>query len=251
MKRNLTMAAIIAALILSPMFLNPLVIKADDNSIGSLSSVDNPDGSPNSSSNTADESITVNGSDNSGSNGELVLQTCGGYLYIDGSYYGDFFGSLQSFSVGTTGLLNGFHYVSVQPNNNCGGGGAATGTNSVDFYIQHVPAQQTCSLSVSRNINHGQAPGATFTSANYTYALFSTNEQVGAVNGDYNYSGLTPGNIYTIISTVSVDVNYQGNTFKASGFNSVMCPTPTTQNPNPSSDLILPYITQASLKLGQ
>ena len=247
MKRNLTMAAIIAALILSPMFLNPLVIKADDNSIGSLSSVDNPDGSPNSSSNTADESITVNGSDNSGSNGELVLQTCGGYLYIDGRYYSDFFGSLSSFSVGTTGLSNGQHTINVQPNNNCGGGGAATGTNSVDFYIQHVP-EQTCSLSVSRSVNGG----ASFVSSAYDYTL-NGSQVVSTVSGDHVYP-VTPGN-YTIVATggsATVSVTYQAQSFTAgASSNSVSCPTPTAQNPSPAASLPIPYITQAKLQLGQ
>ena len=126
----------IVAIVLSAFVLNPSVMRADNYSIGTLNSVTNPDGTDNNSSSTADAYINVYGSDNSGSLGELTLQTCGGYFYIDGSYAGDFFGSLSSFTVDVSGLSNGSHSLMIAPNN-CGGV-PATGTNSLDFYVYHV-----------------------------------------------------------------------------------------------------------------
>ncbi len=126
----------IVAIMLSAFVVNHSV-KVDNLSIGTLDSITNPDDTGNNSSNPADSYINVYGSDNSGSRGELVLQTCGGYLYIDGSNAGDFFGSLSSFTVDVSGLSNGSHSVQIVPNN-CGGAPYATGTNSLVFYVYHL-----------------------------------------------------------------------------------------------------------------
>ncbi|MFZ3020260.1 MAG: hypothetical protein WA051_01920 [Minisyncoccia bacterium] len=185
----------------------PTLTRAGESEVGTLDSITSPNGSPNTESNPADGYINVYGTTNTGSLGELTLQTCGGYIYINNAYSGDFTGSLAYFTVDVSGLVNGSYTLRIEPNN-CGGY-TATGTNTLTFYVSHPV---TATINVTNNCRVDGAPAGSWTS------------------NPAGVSGSGAGGSYTVTSDSS------GTTYSLS----FTPPTTYTGSVSPSSQLVYP-----------